>query len=168
MRAAPAGPLASASPEYFAETTILTMAASSALAERRSLYPGLYETEEDLRKALLDYAVEIPSETQSQSNTSMKTSMMVTTTPSTAPSPVEADKDDDEYPPTDVMSSADVVPKHQASTDIWGRHPLKEPREWTECPVCKRSVNTLRFAPHLDKCMGIGTMARASTTRKHG
>mmetsp|Transcript_27593 Transcript_27593/g.40607 ORF Transcript_27593/g.40607 Transcript_27593/m.40607 type:complete len:185 (+) Transcript_27593:1602-2156(+) len=41
--------------------------------------------------------------------------------------------------------------------DVWGRAPPKDPGN-TLCTVCGRQVNTLRFAPHLDKCMGIGTL----------
>lgn len=50
--------------------------------------------------------------------------------------------------------------------DIWGRVPAKEPVEWIECSVCNKAtkVNALRFASHLDKCMGIGTLSRNSNT----
>ena len=40
--------------------------------------------------------------------------------------------------------------------DIWGRVPPKEPSNLTKCSNCGRMVSALRFAPHLDKCMGIG------------
>jgi hypothetical protein len=54
-----------------------------------------------------------------------------------------------------------------AEKDIWGHYTLKEPTNAVPCPVCARPINTLRFAPHLDKCMGIGSLVRgaaASTT----
>ena len=47
-------------------------------------------------------------------------------------------------------------------TDIWGRIPPKEPKQNVECRICGRQVSALRFAPHLDKCMGL-SMARGSS-----
>jgi hypothetical protein len=51
-----------------------------------------------------------------------------------------------------------VMTRNQTNpqTDIWGRPP-RPPNENVECSVCNRQVSTVRFAPHLDKCMGIGT-----------
>jgi Sgf11 (transcriptional regulation protein) len=53
----------------------------------------------------------------------------------------------------------------QRYTDIWGNVPAKEPSYWIECTVCKNNtkVNALRFASHLDKCMGIRTMSRSAS-----
>jgi Sgf11 (transcriptional regulation protein) len=53
--------------------------------------------------------------------------------------------------------SGGVSTRQQSFTkpDIWGNIPLKEPREPVHCPICNRPINALRFAPHLDKCMGI-------------
>ena len=45
--------------------------------------------------------------------------------------------------------------------DIWGRIPSKEPKYNVECRICGRMVSALRFAPHLDKCMGL-SMARGA------
>jgi hypothetical protein len=42
-------------------------------------------------------------------------------------------------------------------SDIWGRTPPKEPKQACECNICGRFVSTSRFAPHLDKCMGLST-----------
>ena len=33
--------------------------------------------------------------------------------------------------------------------------------ELVECPVCKKSVAASRFAPHLEKCLGIGRTGRS-------
>ena len=58
------------------------------------------------------------------------------------------------------------VPVHEESnnisgqTDIWGRYPAKEPARLLECTVCCQKVNGLRFASHLDKCLGINTLTR--------
>lgn len=40
--------------------------------------------------------------------------------------------------------------------DVHGQRPPAEPPEMLECGHCQRSVHPLRFAPHLDKCMGFG------------
>jgi Sgf11 (transcriptional regulation protein) len=57
------------------------------------------------------------------------------------------------------------LPHKQRYTDIWGNVPAKEPSYWVECTVCKNNtkVNALRFASHLDKCMGIRTMSRSAS-----
>eukprot|EP00565_Helicotheca_tamesis_P009339 CAMPEP_0185734312 /NCGR_PEP_ID=MMETSP1171-20130828/22122_1 /TAXON_ID=374046 /ORGANISM="Helicotheca tamensis, Strain CCMP826" /LENGTH=214 /DNA_ID=CAMNT_0028404273 /DNA_START=4 /DNA_END=645 /DNA_ORIENTATION=- len=38
--------------------------------------------------------------------------------------------------------------------DVWSRVPPKDPGN-VLCSICGRQVNALRFAPHLDKCMGM-------------
>lgn len=43
-----------------------------------------------------------------------------------------------------------------SSYDIYGRIPPKEPKiTSTICLLCGRSVSAIRFAPHLEKCMGL-------------
>mmetsp|Transcript_8180 Transcript_8180/g.10686 ORF Transcript_8180/g.10686 Transcript_8180/m.10686 type:complete len:131 (-) Transcript_8180:384-776(-) len=106
--------------------------------QRRMIY-GIYETEDEVRAAVEQYGVV------------------------TMPVPKENDEDC-------MRSSASshpalsTTPRNSSSggRDIWGRFPGKEPKELIPCPVCSRSVNTGRFAPHLDKCMGIGNMTRAA------
>jgi Sgf11 (transcriptional regulation protein) len=39
--------------------------------------------------------------------------------------------------------------------DIWGRVPPKEPKQNVECRICGRMVSASKFAPHLDRCMGL-------------
>jgi hypothetical protein len=101
------------------------------VSSRMELYPGLYENEEGVREALDKYGT--------------------------------ADKNDP-YASNDNAgtSSVHVMTRQQANpqTDIWGRPP-RPPSENVECSVCNRQVSTVRFAPHLDKCMGIGTTSRA-------
>jgi len=46
------------------------------------------------------------------------------------------------------------------ANDIWGRLPPKEPLSTEICTLCGRNVSALRFAPHLDKCMGVGNSRR--------
>ena len=63
-----------------------------------------------------------------------------------------------------TTASTTIVTRHQQNnTDIWGNTPPKEPKS-TTCDWCgKTSIGAARFAPHLDKCMGIGTTSRNST-----
>lgn len=97
----------------------------------------------------------------SQSDTAMET----TTAPDEATS---------NPPPTKPVSSSSTAArppttKTQAQQlDIWGKRPPKEPKQLVECLICGRQVNTLRFAPHLDKCMGIGTTVRAAALAASG
>lgn len=65
-----------------------------------------------------------------------------------------------------TTSASSIITTRQQSytqADIWGRIPTKEPKFLVKCSICNRMVNTLRFASHLDKCMGIGTTVRAAT-----
>lgn len=49
--------------------------------------------------------------------------------------------------------------------DIFGQQPIKKPQECT-CPSCKRSLAALRFAPHLEKCMGMGRNSSRIASRR--
>jgi hypothetical protein len=52
-----------------------------------------------------------------------------------------------------------------SSYDIYGRIPPKEPKiTSTICLLCGRSVSAIRFAPHLEKCMGL-TAGTSRTVR---
>ena len=43
------------------------------------------------------------------------------------------------------------------NVDIWGNIPTKEPKKKSvKCLLCCRMVSIVRFAVHLDKCMGLG------------
>ena len=112
--------------------------------DRQELYPDLYENQDDVNRALEKYVVEKPA---------------------------KRPRSDSSYPEQDTASVKDeaasetksiISTRQQALTDIWGRNPPKEPKELVECSICQRQVNTLRFAQHLDKCMGIGTTTRAA------
>ena len=52
--------------------------------------------------------------------------------------------------------------------DIYGHQRPKEPTAMISCHICGRQVNTLRYAPHLDKCLGIGTTVRAAALAASG
>lgn len=43
--------------------------------------------------------------------------------------------------------------------DVFGNKPEKGALEFATCSNCGRSVNVLRFAPHMEKCMGMGRSA---------
>ncbi|GAX16146.1 hypothetical protein FisN_3Hh373 [Fistulifera solaris] len=111
----------------------------SILLERMALYPGLYKSVDELKDDLVANGVEyVKRDTPIQYN--------IDSTEVTEP----------------TTESDGIMTRQQTQVDIWGRLPNKEPETMIDCPLCKRLVNTLRFAPHLDKCMGIGTMSRAS------
>mmetsp|Transcript_49106 Transcript_49106/g.59243 ORF Transcript_49106/g.59243 Transcript_49106/m.59243 type:complete len:229 (-) Transcript_49106:179-865(-) len=56
-----------------------------------------------------------------------------------------------------INSVNNQLPPPPAGADVWGRIPPKEPIRSAKCQLCGKSISALRFAPHLDKCMGIGT-----------
>jgi hypothetical protein len=122
------------------------------VSSRMELYPGLYENEEGVREALDKYGTELPAKRPKLSAPTESSDGRET-----------ADKNDP-YASNDNAgtSSVHVMTRQQANpqTDIWGRPP-RPPSENVECSVCNRQVSTVRFAPHLDKCMGIGTTSRA-------
>lgn len=55
-----------------------------------------------------------------------------------------------------------------SSYDIWGRIPSKEPKTTVKCQNCGKNVSAIRFAPHLDKCMGLGTSRGSSSSSMRG
>lgn len=116
------------------------------LLERMALYPGLYESIDDLKEDLLANGVEYLKKDVNPPKLNIY--------PRETEEPATATENENQ--------GSSVMTRQQTQLDIWGRLPPKEPEAMIDCPVCKRLVSTLRFAPHLDKCMGIGTMSRAS------
>ncbi|KAI8053883.1 hypothetical protein BDF22DRAFT_681825 [Syncephalis plumigaleata] len=51
--------------------------------------------------------------------------------------------------------------------DIFGQKPMPDTQEIVECPNCKRQFVASRYAPHLEKCLGIAgrNAARAGSRR---
>ena len=45
-----------------------------------------------------------------------------------------------------------------------GRGPPKEPPQVFLCAHCMRPVHPLRYAPHLEKCMGVGGRRSSANT----
>jgi Sgf11 (transcriptional regulation protein) len=118
---------------------------------RKEVYPQIYDSADDIEEKLERYATEQPLVKRFKPNRELLQLV-----------------DGDEGSPTESVENNptnDRVTRHQQNhTDIWGRIPPKEPKEMTFCSICSRHVSVVRFAPHLDKCMGIGTTTRAATT----
>ncbi len=50
--------------------------------------------------------------------------------------------------------------------DIFGQVPIKAKQVECVCPNCSRNLAASRFAPHLEKCMGMGrTSSRVASRR---
>ena len=50
--------------------------------------------------------------------------------------------------------------------DIFGQVPIKVKQVECVCPNCSRNLAASRFAPHLEKCMGMGrTSSRVASRR---
>jgi Sgf11 (transcriptional regulation protein) len=121
---------------------------------RKDLYPSIHGSTQEMEESLQKYVVEVfPAKRPRIASIAHS----------------EQNSDDARSSNTDAMLSEDVpeAPMHNLrntslSVDIWGRIPPKEPKAAAKCPVCSRHISTLRFAPHLDKCMGIGTMTRVA------
>jgi hypothetical protein len=140
-------------------------------SDRQTLYPDLYRNESEVQHAMKKYKVEVPTshsierpskevlthlEDARDSNTSINGTSNNQMISAYDPLSNDVFNDNRNYVPPTLSSSSTHL-------DIWGRIPPKEPKDPIVCSVCLRPVNTLRFAPHLDKCLGIGTMARAAT-----
>ena len=59
--------------------------------------------------------------------------------------------------PTEVIDSEGL--------DVFGQTPLKKPVECV-CPNCQRNMAASRFAPHLEKCMGMGRNSSRIASRR--
>lgn len=112
---------------------------------RLDLYPTIHTSEDAMLKLLQKYATEESLKERAS---------------------IHSDDvlfDGEEHEEQDETNPAVVVTRHQQNqTDIWNHIPPKEPKKLAKCTICDREVSVLRFAPHLDKCMQLGT-ARAAT-----
>ena len=54
-----------------------------------------------------------------------------------------------------VFSLSDQEVVDEIGVDVFGQQPLKKSVECA-CPNCDRVIVVSRFAPHLEKCMGMG------------
>ena len=124
---------------------------SAAFQERQKLFPDLYKDASTMVSEMEKYAVERP---QKKSKTIENGNSRLTTR-----RPSEGEGAD----AAAAASSNTISTRQQPQIDIWGRVALKEPAYTVDCVVCHRPMNTLRYAQHLDKCLGLGTMARSAT-----
>ena len=120
---------------------------------RRDVYPSIHETDQEMQESLEQYATEVPPPSKRPRR---KASVEISTSEHSA-THTENQVEGDEKSQS-MLTRGHAIAAH----DIWGRIPPKEPKATSACPICSRQVSTLRFAPHLDKCMGIGTMSRAA------
>jgi hypothetical protein len=137
---------------------------------RQEIFPEIYKDKDpaEIQEILDKYATEVPTRTRKRKfrhNISKQTT--------TLEKDASTEKDDDE----DFKDTASEPEPSQESTvqtrhtinhlDIWGRIPAKEPKQNCECQLCGRHVSTLRFASHLDKCMGLSTRPATGNTPRN-
>jgi hypothetical protein len=113
-----------------------TLTELQAIKRRLELYSEIHANEEEMLKAVKEFATDEPLQKKLHT--------------------ISDDTDEEEEAPT-------IATRH---SDIWGKVPPKEPKRAAKCTVCEREILALRFAPHLDKCMNLGTvrMAAANNT----
>jgi hypothetical protein len=124
---------------------------------RLELYPSIHKDEESMQESLNKYATEEPLK---------KRSRFLTEDFDIDPDDETKQDGDSEQEGTaggaGVGGGTGIVTRHQQSNiDIWGRMPRKE--LLAKCSLCDRAVSVQRFAPHLDKCMNLGTVRGAAT-----
>ena len=57
---------------------------------------------------------------------------------------------------------------NQPGLDVFGQVPAKKQQDCI-CPNCSRTLAAIRFAPHLEKCMGMGrNSSRIASKRLRG
>jgi Sgf11 (transcriptional regulation protein) len=114
---------------------------------RLDLYPTVHANEEAMLELLQKYATE---ESIKERASILADDVLFD---------VDEQEEQEETSPAPIV----VVTRHQQNqTDIWNRIPPKEPKKLAKCTICDREVSVLRFAPHLDKCMQLGTARAAS------
>lgn len=120
---------------------------------RRDLYPGLYKSDEEAQEAIEKYAVFDGADYRKRPRLdfSLTPGESVTAEVIADSSPVKEET-------ADLGEAGDAQKPIYSNADIWGAIPNKEPKHLVECQVCARQVAVSRFAPHLDKCMGLGTV----------
>jgi hypothetical protein len=148
----------------------------STLKRRRLLYPDIYENNPDAEAQLELFAVEIPGppsaarpERRRGAPQLLPPDELAILHPPVSESEAaaeaataEAGGGASEHGSQPAPPGVSTRQSSYTQKDIWGRIPSKEPKYLVGCSVCGRPVSAARFAPHLDKCMGLGVGARAS------
>lgn len=69
---------------------------------------------------------------------------------------------------TDHESQSNYEIVNQPGVDVFGQQPVKKQQDCV-CPNCSRTLAANRFAPHLEKCMGMGrNSSRIASKRLRG
>ncbi|EPZ31470.1 hypothetical protein O9G_002939 [Rozella allomycis CSF55] len=61
-----------------------------------------------------------------------------------------------------------IVAENSPGYDVYGQRLSMDITESVSCPVCTRQVAVTRFAPHLEKCMGLKTSRVARIKKPDG
>jgi hypothetical protein len=139
-------------------------------SSRQDIFPELYIDKDpaEIQEVLDHYATESPNRHSRKrklrhTNTNKSTSSRAGSKDDEH-AESENDNDDEDFKeqaePKPTMQSRQTINR----LDIWGRMPPKEPTHPCECKLCGRHVSTLRFASHLDKCMGLSTRTPSTAT----
>ena len=143
---------------------------------RSEVYPQVYD-KKDIESEEKEYSVEVPQRNkrnrEEEEDDYQKYIRVSIDAPAAATAAESSSNKAEKAPDNAISSPAQVASKQppapqQQYLDIWGKAPPKEPKDMVDCLICGRQVNTLRFAPHLDKCMGIGTTVRAAALAASG
>lgn len=129
---------------------------------RLDLYSQVHATEEEMMQSIRRYETEEPL--QKKASTLTEEALLdaeepddddaATTASSSLSTPTVTNNNNNNATNTTV-----IMTRHQQNhNDIWNRLPPKEPKKLALCTICNREVSALRFAPHLDKCMQLGSM----------
>ena len=148
------------------------------LKRRRELYSTIHSSDDTMKRSLEYYATNRPLEEveeqphlplhphqrqQIEGKEQMKEGSIGSCPQSKRTKESAAATDQHQQQKQQQTPEPTIVTRHQQNhTDIWGNTPPKEPKAQTRCNVCGKNVGVSRFAPHLDKCMGIGTTVRAA------
>ena len=146
-------------------TTMTTSSSESedwSLRTRLELY-GVYENEDSLHAALKEYCIETTPADETTAAPRRNFSVDYYLDDSTPSQPGSNGMVDTQQVPSNPNSIMATRQQTSSDRDIWDKFPLKEPKDPIVCPACGRTINTIRFALHLDKCMGIGTTVRSAT-----
>jgi hypothetical protein len=124
---------------------------------RREVYPELYKDQDDaaIQETLEKYSTDAPNP---RKRPHRKVSSSAGNDEALDDSKSSAGGGASEPNTPEKAAAPTMQTRHTINhSDIWGRTPPKEPKQACECKICGRFVSTLRFAPHLDKCMGLST-----------
>jgi hypothetical protein len=130
---------------------------SSRLEERRKLYPGLYKSDQEVQDAIEKYAVVDVADFRKRPRLDSSWQRLENMNGDTVVDELISGNEE----ANDNGTNATLQKPIYSNADIWGAIPAQEPKYCVECQICNRQVAVSRFAPHLDKCMGLGSVRGA-------